>query len=96
MLVRNKILVVAFLISTATCAPHKTNIEKGLVDEVINEFTRERMLHHLHGGGPKSNEDFFDRILKRHSLRMLDFAPAFKRFSPQIYNKLLGYQGANH
>ena len=96
MLVWNKFLFVALSAFAIACAPRKTNVEKALVDQVITEFTYDRIMHHLRGNGPKSNEEFFDRVLKRHSVRMLDFSPAFKRYSPEVYSKLLGTQAAVH
>ncbi len=90
MQVQNKLICVALLALTTACAGRKTNIEKELVDQVIAEFTTERILHHLHGNGPRSNSDFLDRVLKRHSVRLIEFSPAFKRYAPEIHGRLLG------
>ncbi len=74
----------------AACSPRNLNVEKELVDQVITEFTTERIMHHLHGGGPKSNAETLGRVLKRHALSLNDFSPAFKRFMPEIHSRLLG------
>ena len=83
-------LFILVLAATAACNTRRINVEKELVDQVLTEFTTERILHHLHGNGPKSNAEIMERVLKRHSLRLIEFSPAFKRYLPEIHNRLLG------
>ena len=94
---RKKIATVLFaglsvlaLAGALSCAREKINIEKALVDKVIAEFTEERLAHYLRGGEPKANAAIFEKVLARHSLKLIDFRPAFRRFEPEIEARLLG------
>lgn len=89
-LYNHALIAAGCLLAFADCAPRRVNVEKELVDQVITEFTTERIMHHLHGGGPKSNADTLARVLKRHALTLNEFSPAFKRFMPEIHSRLLG------
>lgn len=78
------------LLLTSACGNRRISVEKELVDQVVTEFTTERILHYLHGGGPKSNAETLGRVLKRHSLTLNEFSPAFKRFLPETHHRVLG------
>jgi len=88
------ILILLVVFASASCNARRTNIESELVDQILGEFTTERALHYLHGSGPKSNAEIMERVLKRHSLRLIEFSPALKRFQPQIFQGLLGESAA--
>lgn len=84
------IFIFATFVFVAGCAREKINIEKPLVDKVLIEFSEERMAHYLKGGEPKSNAVILEKVLGRHSLRMLDFRPVLRRFEPAIEARIMG------
>ena len=81
--------LVLFL-SFAACTREKINIEKPLVDKVLVEFSEERLAHYLKGGEPKSNSVILEKVLSRHSLRLIDFRPVLRRFEPEIEARIMG------
>ena len=81
--------LVLFL-SLAGCTREKINIEKPLVDKVLVEFSEERLAHYLKGGEPKSNSVILEKVLSRHSLRLIDFRPVLRRFEPEIEARIMG------
>lgn len=78
------------LLIVAGCARKKINLEKALIDKVLVEFSEERLAHYLKGGEPKSNAVILEKVLSRHSLRLMDFRPALRRFEPGIEARLMG------
>jgi len=74
----------------AGCTREKINIEKPLVDKVLVEFSEERLAHYLKGGEPKSNTVILEKVLSRHSLRLIDFRPVLRRFEPEIEARIMG------
>lgn len=72
------------------CAREKINIEKTLVEKVVVEFTEERLAHYLKAGEPKTNASILEKVLSRHSLRLNEFSPAFRRFQPEICARIIG------
>ncbi len=78
------------LLAVAGCSRERINIEKPLVDKVLVEFTEERLAHYLKGGEPKSNSVILEKVLSRHSLRLIDFRPVLRRFEPQIEARIMG------
>jgi len=85
-------LLVVLLLGGAliACGRRITNVEKAQVDKVIGEFTEERMYYYLRGGSAKSNAEILEKVLARHSLRLVEFRPAFRRFYPEVSTRLLG------
>lgn len=83
-------LPLLLLCGALACAKKNVNIEKALVEQVIGEFTEERLAYYLHGGAPKPNAEIMDKVLSRHSLKLFDFKPALRRFYPEIHTRLLG------
>jgi len=92
MLRRGAIIAFVSLITLvgSACGRKVINVEKELVDKVIAEFTEERLAHYLKGGEPKSNAIILEKVLQRHSLRLIEFRPAFRRFRPEIESQILG------
>jgi Tfp pilus assembly protein PilF len=87
----NTLFALAFvLLLTAGCGKRKVNIESALVDQVIGEFATERFLHYLHGGAPRTNRELLEKVLARHSLRYAEFVAPFRRFQPEVFERLLG------
>ena len=80
----------ALFLSFAGCTREKINIEKPLVDKVLVEFSEERLAHYLKGGEPKSNSVILEKVLSRHSLRLIDFRPVLRRFEPEIEARIMG------
>ena len=80
----------AVLIAFSGCTREKINIEKSLLDKVLVEFSEERLAHYLKGGEPKSNTVFLEKVLGRHSLRLIDFRPVLRRFEPEIEARIMG------
>jgi len=68
------------------------NIESALVEQIIGEFATERFVHYVRGGAPKSNRELLEKVLARHSLRYAEFVAPFRRFQPEIFERLLGNQ----
>ena len=80
----------ALFLSFAGCTREKINIEKPLVDKVLQEFSEERLAHYLKGGEPKSNTIILEKVLSRHSLRLMDFRPVLRRFEGEIEARIMG------
>lgn len=79
------------LLAVATyCSKPHLNIEKALVEKVLADFTEERIAYYLHGGAPKPNSEILEKTLSRHSLKLVEFKPALRRFYPEIFTRLLG------
>lgn len=72
------------------CTKRRINIEKPFVEQVITEFTQERVAYYMHGGAPKPNAELMEKTLSRHGVKLFDFKPPFRRFYPEIYTRLLG------
>jgi hypothetical protein len=85
-----------FLLFTASCAvalhcaKKPVNIEKPFVEQVVAEFTEERLAYYLHGGSPKPNSEILEKVLSRHSVKFFEFKPVLRRFYPEIHTRLLG------
>ena len=87
----SKVVLISFSLTMfIACGKKRVNIEKVFVDQVVTEFTEERLSHYLHGGAPKTNAEIMEKVLSRHSLKLIEFRPAFRRFSPEIEARLLG------
>ncbi|HMY11792.1 MAG TPA: hypothetical protein PKM44_16110 [Turneriella sp.] len=80
------------LLLAAGCGRRKVNIESALVDQVIGEFANERFVHYVRGGAPKSNRELLEKVLTRHSVRYTEFVAPFRRFQPEVFERLLGSQ----
>lgn len=87
-----RLLINCFLVVllAVACAKQPVNIEAALVDQVLSDFAVERFTHYLRGGAPKSNREILEKVLSRHSLRFAQFAPALRRFQPDIFDRLFG------
>lgn len=81
---------VVFSLTLGACTREKINIEKSLVEKVLVEFSEERLAHYLKGGEPKSNTVILEKVLGRHSLRLIDFRPVLRRFEPEIEARIMG------
>ncbi|MFZ5629034.1 MAG: hypothetical protein ACOY5B_07880 [Spirochaetota bacterium] len=88
------LLVTITLLLGAGCSRRKVNIESALVDQVISEFATERFVHYLRGGAPRSNRELLEKVLARHSVRYTEFVAPFRRFQPEVFERLLGQQPA--
>lgn len=86
----NIFAAIALFLCFAGCKREKINIEKSLVDKVLIEFSEERLAHYLKGGEPKSNTVILEKVLSRHSLRLIDFRPVLRRFEPAIEARIMG------
>ncbi|GAB4433644.1 MAG: hypothetical protein OHK0011_16700 [Turneriella sp.] len=86
--------MILILLLTYGCGRRKVNIESALVDQVIGEFAHERFLHYLRGGAPKSNREMLEKVLAKHSVRYTEFVAPFRRFRPEVFERLLGSQSA--
>lgn len=71
------------------CARRQVNIDEALVGRVIAEFTEARLAYYLNGGSPVSNAELMEKVLARHSLRLIEFKPVLRRFEPQLEAMLL-------
>jgi hypothetical protein len=60
-----------------------------MVGKVIAEFTEARLAYYLNGGSPVTNAELLEKVLSRHSLRLIEFKPVLRRFEPQLEAKLL-------
>jgi CRISPR/Cas system-associated protein Cas5 (RAMP superfamily) len=87
---RRLLIILIWAGTLLACGRRVVNVEKTQVDKVIGEFTEERMYYYLRGGGAKSNADIMEKVLARHSLRLIEFRPALRRFYPEISTRLLG------
>lgn len=84
-----KFFIPVLLTVLVYCAKPHLNIEKALVEKVIADFTEDRIAYYLHGGSPKPNSEILEKTLSRHSLKLVEFKPALRRFYPEIHARLL-------
>lgn len=71
------------------CSRRPLNIDQAMVTRVVSEFTEARLAYYLNGGSPVSNAELLEKVLARHSLRLIEFRPVLRRFEPQLETKLL-------
>lgn len=83
------ILIIVAGITLSACTQRNTNLDQALVGQIVQEFTDERAFYYLRGGAPKSNAEFFEKVLSRHSLRIAEFKPALSRYFPEIQQRVL-------
>jgi len=74
------------------CRPNAkpVNISSEMIDKAINDFTVIRANHYLRSAKSLSNSDLLAQALDRQSLKLHEFIPAFRRFYPELSEKLLG------
>lgn len=86
---RPLLALLVFAMVAGSCARRQVNIDEALVSRVIAEFTEARLAYYLNGGSPVTNAELLEKVLSRHSLRLIEFKPVLRRFEPQLEEKLL-------
>ena len=91
---KNKIaigsILCAILFSACHAASKPVNIDAVTVDKVIGDFTLIRANHYLHSTKSLSNSELLSKALERQAFKLHEFIPAFRRFYPELSQKLLG------